>query len=516
MDEISREIDNIIVEEELGRLETPFSVTSSNSNTTLPHETKSNEQTKDCNEDGVDNDHDDCDLEKPEQLIDLRSISYIAAPDHLNCPICQLPFINPYTTICGHTFCKTCILETLRSPIGNKCPLDRTALNYKLQLDSGRTRDESYYSPQLNDQADGDDESSLNGDNVDEKPNDIFPSPIIISNITDDLKVRCLNEERGCTWFGSRWQIKKHLINDCEYTRFQCDKVKKDGGLCTKLTRRMYMTTEEGEEEECPHTKFDCTKCGENVNKITEAYHLKNECLMNVSKCHGCNLEFPIKLFEKHESFCEKIHLKCPGHKFGCEWKGSRELLNEIHLNECVFTKLAKYFETQESKITEVVNENKYLKTQLSTVLDSVIQGKLTNLGYSLQLEEIMDQNQSNESSNRGMNFRMLNNLQDEDYIHLILEFERLRTDIERLRPLVAESDINKQMVSSLANENVQIKEELNSQRVALNSIRQQIQFMLVDRRRMKSLGHEDTDINSRDSKEDLTANMANRFNNKL
>ena len=45
---------------------------------------------------------------------DIRNAKYKSPTDHLNCPICQQPFINPLTTICGHTYCKECIYECFK------------------------------------------------------------------------------------------------------------------------------------------------------------------------------------------------------------------------------------------------------------------------------------------------------------------------------------------------------------------------------------------------------------------
>ncbi|KAH3664122.1 hypothetical protein OGAPHI_004836 [Ogataea philodendri] len=404
--------------------------------------------------------------------IDLRALVYISMPEHLNCPVCQLPFINPYTTICGHTFCKTCIMETIKSPLGSKCPLDRIELNYNDERpDSGETTF-----------------------------NDIFPAPIILSNITDDLQVRCLNEPRGCTWVGPRWQIKQHLVNNCEHTRFECDH-EIDNKVCGKLTERRFLGFE------CPHQPLACDKCGEEVTLVTKDHHLMNECTKNLRKCLGCNLEFPEKVYESHEKYCEKIYIKCPGSQYGCEWRGSREVLHEIHTSECVFLKLSNYFEKQETKYTDLADENRMLRSQLSTILDSITQGKLTNLGYSLQLEEIMD-NQSVEP------FKLFDNLQEKDFIQLLMEFEVLKTDVNRLRSLVSERDLDKQLVTVLANDNVQIKDELDNHTVALTSIKQQIQFMLMDRRRLRSKFNSTESVIP--SEQDSSSSTSNRFTNKL
>ncbi|OWB62541.1 hypothetical protein B5S31_g2994 [[Candida] boidinii] len=494
-----------------------------------------------------------------EPTIDLRGLTYVSAPDHLNCPICQSPFVNPYTTSCGHTFCMDCIFETLRSPIGKRCPLDRTILHVNLDdheddennINNNRDENDSDNIEELNEQRNSQD-TGLN--------EDLYPSPIIIANIVDDLHVYCINRDRGCDWIGSRWEIKIHAMNECPYTRFECGRnksIRDENGviigkqICKELTQRRFLMEsadadddEEEDEEEaekqeneenenednksvndnestestddkdgppCPHEPIECTKCSKTITKATEEFHLENECTKNLKLCNGCNLEFPIKIFEKHENYCEKVYVKCPGNKYGCDWKGIREVLNTIHQNQCVFLKLSGYLNKQDDKIKELTNENKHLQSQLSIMLDSIVQGRMTNLGYALQIEEI-EQNRTNSdlfnsySSNSGANGRrrrggstaagggigsrsggnVLDSLIDEDYIHLVMEFGRLRTDVEKIRPMSQELDLTKQIVTGLGNDTGYLKDELNSQRLLMNSLRQQMQFMMVDRRRSR------------------------------
>ncbi|GME69068.1 unnamed protein product [[Candida] boidinii] len=496
-----------------------------------------------------------------EPTIDLRGLTYVSAPDHLNCPICQSPFVNPYTTSCGHTFCMDCIFETLRSPIGKRCPLDRTILNVNLD------EDENEHNTTTNNE----DNNSDITDELNEPRNsqeaglneDLFPSPIIIANIVDDLHVFCINKDRGCDWIGSRWEIKIHAMNECPYTRFECGRnksIRDENGViigkevCKELTQRRFLkddgdieenneeeiekeeteseddenqdkkstndndneSTESGDDNDgppCPHEPIECTKCSKTITKAAEEFHLENECTKNVKLCNGCNLEFPIKIFEKHENYCEKVYVKCPGNKYGCDWKGIREVLNTIHQNQCVFLKLSGYLNKQDDKIKQLTNENKHLQSQLSIMLDSIVQGRMTNLGYALQIEEI-EQNRTNSdffnsySGNGSGNGRrrrggatatggigsiggrsggnVLDSLIDEDYIHLVMEFGRLRTDVEKIRPMSQELDLTKQIVTGLGNDTGYLKDELNSQRLLMNSLRQQMQFMMVDRRRSR------------------------------
>ena len=39
--------------------------------------------------------------------------SFLQETNELSCPICMDTIISANTTICGHTFCEQCLLETL-------------------------------------------------------------------------------------------------------------------------------------------------------------------------------------------------------------------------------------------------------------------------------------------------------------------------------------------------------------------------------------------------------------------
>ena len=48
--------------------------------------------------------------------------------DDLLCDICLQPFVDPYDTRCGHTFCCVCLKNYVR--LKKICPVDRKNLNF--------------------------------------------------------------------------------------------------------------------------------------------------------------------------------------------------------------------------------------------------------------------------------------------------------------------------------------------------------------------------------------------------
>lgn len=426
--------------------------------------------------------------------IDVRSLEYILTYEHLICPICKTPFINPYTTTCGHTFCRSCLFEALRSPLGCRCPLDRIPLHVNDRLlHNDDFSNVTSYAQQNDDNSSGINSDDVRNDDEDvgsAADNDIFPAPIIISNIADDLKVWCINRKRGCTWTGPRWEIRTHVLKSCLYTRIICGRKGRDGRPCKKLCERRFLIGNSGDdasnhesndtqkELSCPHVEHPCKFCKKMISTVDLEWHLNNECTRNVKCCHGCNLEFPVKTFQAHEKYCEKLHVRCPGSRFGCTWKGSRELLLKVHRQECIFIKLSGYLESQEEKLKTISTENAFLKTEMSNILDSVIQGRVKNLGFQMDMEEISS------DSERLAELNFKDNINDEGS-GLRFDFEKLRLGTQRAKRALKELELSKKIITDLAVDNYQIKEELKNQKIAMNTIHQQLQFVLMDRKRL-------------------------------
>ncbi|ODV81978.1 uncharacterized protein CANTADRAFT_43419 [Suhomyces tanzawaensis NRRL Y-17324] len=372
---------------------------------------------------------------------DIRNVRYKSSTEHLNCPICQQPFIDPLTTVCGHTFCKDCIFECLKmsnryettSELSGCCPLDRTPLSCS-------------------------------------NTNDLFPTPLLITNLIDDLKVHCLNNERGCDWEGSRWEVEHHVLVDCGYTGVKCNGVREEGQVCHLVVERRHLD----EEHECIHKIISCNFCKQKTTKITQDTHLNEECLLNYQTCELClNDMIPLKNLEKHQENCSKIgHVKCPAHEIGCKFIGNNETSLEIHLqsNNCQLNQFLPFYNKLNDKVESLTHENGFLQRQINKILDSIIQGKITNLGYNEAIEEINKYG-----------------IDDQDkLVYLNFEIDRLKFEIdEKLLPFMNKEKNNERenMMNNLINDNFMMREDLNLQRMLINSLRKQLQFLLFARR---------------------------------
>lgn len=425
------------------------------------------------------------DIDSDNVSIDLRNAKFIDNTEHLNCPICQQPFIKPMTTICGHTFCKDCIIECINMGRGGdstdgNCPLDRTPLN-KLNI------------------------------------HDLFPTPLLITNMVDELKVDCLNLERGCAWIGPRWKLEHHVILECGYTGVCCNGIRhivsetktpsvneddvptneKDDSeeespeddfiatheeRCMLLVERRHLTNSDHDEsEECVHRIFECKFCKSPLTAISEENHLSVECMFNFVTCELCkNDVIPKQNLEKHQSNCIKTgKLQCPAHEIGCPWVGYNEPSLEIHLSNgnCPLNLLLPFIKGLESKVENLSEENSSLQRQIHKILDSIIQGKVTNLGYSEPIEEI------------GSFTRDLGRMEDQDkLLHLNYEIDRLKSELEeRVNPFIERetsgTSERENVMNGLVSDNFIMKDDLNLQRALINSLRKQVQFLLFRNR---------------------------------
>ncbi|KAI5965616.1 uncharacterized protein KGF55_000978 [Candida pseudojiufengensis] len=439
-----------------------------------------------------------------DKIPDLRNLKYKTNTDHLNCPICQQPFIKPLTTICGHTFCKECIYECLKSLNNNSNNNNNNNNNNNL---NSNNENPIGYCPL--------DRTPIDSANI----NDLFPTPLIVTNLIDDLKVYCLNYERGCEWFGSRWEVEHHVLEKCPYTGVVCngkrliveeedevesekeedeeegqqkveeeedkkveEEQKKTKSICCKLIveRRHFENTELNE---CVHKLYKCEFCDEQITKITEKSHLESECLYNHKTCKLCdNDSIPEKNMIKHQENCIKTgKLKCPANEIGCSWIGSNETSLEIHLQNgnCQLFQFLPFYKNLNDKVSSLETENNFLQNQINKILDSIIQGKITNLGYNENIEEI----------NKNFQFSNNKNLEDQDkLIYLNFEIDRLKFEInEKILPIIKKLKLNEQdnMIKNLINDNFIMREDMNLQRVMINSLRKQLQFMLFSRNRI-------------------------------
>jgi hypothetical protein len=152
--------------------------------------------------------------------VDLRSLEYVSDfDDQLMCAICRCPYIQPIRLQCDHIFCQRCFdraqaftaNNTAPTSTGAKCPSCRSPVN-KVYLSI----------------------------------------PRIVTNMIDDLKVRCPLEKEGCVDIVTRGFAQTHVDKYCKYTPIDCP-----DQACSKKTPRKDL-----DPDKCLHTIVPCSnKC---------------------------------------------------------------------------------------------------------------------------------------------------------------------------------------------------------------------------------------------------------------
>lgn len=156
-------------------------------------------------------------------LVDLRALEYTSDYDeHLMCPICHCPFVNPVRLHCDHVFCQECLSTAIicTSTVGTgtsnfKCP----------------------------------------GCRVPSK--EVFLNvPRLLVNMCNEIQVKCPFSDEGCGEIIPRGHVQAHVDKYCNYRLLDCP-----DESCEKKTRRKDFRSD----NRCVHTLRSCPNCDEQV-----------------------------------------------------------------------------------------------------------------------------------------------------------------------------------------------------------------------------------------------------------
>lgn len=235
------------------------------------------------------------------------------AREELKCSICLGYFHDAVSPICGHTFCRECIVQHLSN--STQCPLDRIEI----------------------------------------LADDLSPN-ILINNLLSKFKAPCDHE--GCEWVGLISDMRKHLGTQCMKNpvdcRFGC------GFLAERKETLDHQLV-------CDKRLILCTNgCGEEIPHNLTSEH-DNVCLKFPVSCeNGCYVDdigdddekgrfkkprrcltVPRSDLDLHYQVCPREVIRCTYASMGCTWKSKRSELND-HLQKDVVehSDMAKQFST--------------------------------------------------------------------------------------------------------------------------------------------------------------------------
>lgn len=418
---------------------------------------------------------------EPVEHVDIKSLDYAdsALMDQLLCPICQTVFTEPYSTQCGHTFCKQCIESTIAAgdSAGKKfrCPVDRTVLQVT--------------SP------------------------DVVPAAYLITSLINDLPVKCPFRSRGCEFEGKRWDIYSHVQDSCEYVHVECGG-HTDDGICTKpVERRHWLWRDrirngmngnddnnygdddgnydgnydndnydndngyDGEENgdggsgqddelECLHVAAPCPQCQKYMPRYKIQAHMDSDCDQVMRKCSGCSRKIPQPDLSKHEQVCPEVIIPCAASQFGCLWSGKRMDFHNNHALSCHMVALAPMLARQDTRMKMLEDENRSLRYHVERLMTQTAGGVVAGKDLSISKD-----------NNAPSTFS------DSDLLHMFMECERLRRDVDRLATTLGELEVKQGMM--FMRENCRNAEELTALRAGFNSLRHQLHFLLTERRQV-------------------------------
>ena len=406
--------------------------------------------------------------------VDLRSLEYVSEYDsHLMCPICHVPFISPIVLECDHTFCTSCYDQYRDGATivqQDSCPTCR------LELD-----------------------------------NDPRKASRLITNMCNDLKVRCPNEQ--CGQILPRGCIELHMSKDCQEQRLSCPET-----ACTRLIKRKNFQA--GRCIHSSHTECDCGDLIE-LGRGDWLRHQDMECPRTGMKCEKCGDRMSrTQTPTMSPHICHEHLIKCPGAEFGCdEHLDAGDL--EGHSLQCPMARLAPFLEKQSrliSKLQEQLTQsqvrNDILENGLNKTQDLIRlrlpTGSNTASSSSSIIEEIDRSQQrpglrldnathtTNSTLTLPAHLRDLtpspslsatdaqnhnNNIATQTQL-LLSQHEALRHEVSRFESDLAAlaaglEQLDGRTSMQIMNETLRIKEDLAHTNAALFSTRAQVQWML-------------------------------------
>jgi hypothetical protein len=211
--------------------------------------------------------------------IDYWSLTYVGTVDpNLMCPICHVPFVDPVTVPCDHTFCKDCITQALA--VTEKCPMDRYTLSREDPLKKANR---------------------------------------IICQQVEALLVVC----PCCQDHLPRSKLRSHFAIQCKGILVEC--VKHD---CQQLVKRELVG------RGCLHYDATCPDCDQTLQQRDMLDHREYECKARCVECGQCG-ETITRLHESdHMDQCPEGITVCQWAEFGCEHECKRKDLH-LHKDEC-------------------------------------------------------------------------------------------------------------------------------------------------------------------------------------
>ena len=211
-------------------------------------------------------------------------------PEECTCLICtQVQREAQQVTCCGKIYCKSCLEQLRKKGDYFLCPNCRANLkgDYKYFTDKNTIRK------------------------------------------IKQLRIQCANKSRGCQWVGLLRDLEEQHLFECPNEIVYCA-IKK--GIFSKevcgLTVQRYQL-EKHMAEDCEWREVTCPHCGKSgsYNDIIKSNHVELECpdVLIPCKNEGCPVKIKRCLMNNHYEVCPKAEVSCQYYSIGCSTRLKRE-----------------------------------------------------------------------------------------------------------------------------------------------------------------------------------------------
>ena len=363
----------------------------------------------------------------PPVLVDLRSLEHVTPIDeNLICSVCHCAFIHPVILPqCEHIFCAECY-DSACQHRKNTCPLCRCKSESKLRA-----------------------------------------APRALSNMVEDLKVKCPSWAEGCEEIIRRGEVQAHVDKYCAYTEVKCP-----GENCHSMVLRKDF------KDTCQHKLVACEDCHELIVAKDLKDHRQTECLNRWLSCSACSREILHCKSDVHESEdCPEQTARCTGSPLGCPFTSRRAVLS-THTATCPFALLQPFISSQNERIQTLEDENKLMRRKW----DSFGVGDLSDQMAAEAAEprrrrRPSDPRISATAPNSPTHEHESSPPFDSAIHHLLSSYENLRHDLDRLGNQLSELDARQSMMQM--NESLRIKEDFSHVNAVIGGMRVQLHWLM-------------------------------------
>ena len=359
-------------------------------------------------------------------LVDLRSLEHITpVDDNLICSVCQCAFINPVILPqCEHIFCAECYASACHHR-KNTCPLCRCKSESKLRA-----------------------------------------APRALSNMADDLKVKCPEWGAGCEEILRRGEVQAHVDKYCAYTDVACP-----GENCRSMVLR------KDYKDSCQHKLVACEDCRDLIVAKDLNDHRQTECLNRWLSCSACSREILHCESHVHESEdCPEQTISCPGSALGCLFTSRRATL-PTHTSACPLALLEPHIRSQNERIQALEDDNKVMRRKWESLgVGDLPEPLAAEADAPQQPPPPIDPRVSATAPNSPTHEQEPPPF-DSAIHHLLSSYEALRQDLDRLTNQLSELDARQSVVQM--NESLRIKEDFSHLNAVIGGMRVQLHWLM-------------------------------------